>query len=416
VASDLDRELAGLLVASRLWATGRPLDGKRLARARDTVLLANHRRYVAAVPRYAELALELGLSEVDDVETITDELLVGVSLFKSYDDGLLERGDYARLTAWVGEVSTLTPEPELGGVDSLGEWLARMRAAGVAVTMSSGTSGRPSFVPRDAATLAALRNNGRCYSMLAWGGYAESTADFDALLLTDPGGTHGLNAVADGVADVAGRTAFVPVDLDAPDIGLSVEPGALASAVELAGAARREGRLLLVFGAPPAVARLCRAALAAGRPIPVPDDAMLVTGGGWKSVSDDIDRAAFAQLVEEAMGLPPQRTVDVYGMSECNAYMLRCAQGRYHVPPVLDAVVVDSALRAMREPDATGLVAVLDPFAFSYPGFLLTGDWGRLVADGCACGLEGPGFVGEITRAPGYGAKGCAGVAPGALV
>src|SRR6185437_1962590 len=206
----LERELAGLLIASRMWANHRPVNESRVREARDAALIANHRRYVASIPVYSRLAAELGHSEVEDVATIIDELLVGVSLFKSYDDALLAGGDFAGLTAWVGEVSTLAPEPCLDGVASLDVWRVRMQDAGVFITVSSGTSGRPSLIPRDAATMTALRNNGRCYSMLAWGGYAGSEPDFDCLLVTSPSGASGLQAVATGLAHMAGRSLFIP--------------------------------------------------------------------------------------------------------------------------------------------------------------------------------------------------------------
>jgi hypothetical protein len=411
VVPPLERELAGLLIASRIWANHRPVDQTRVRQARDAALIANHQRYVASIPVYSRMAAELGHTEVEDVATIIDELLVGVSLFKSYDDSLLDRRDFRALTEWVSEVSTLAPEPRLDGIDTFDDWRARMRDAGVVITVSSGTSGRPSLVPRDAATMAALRNNGRCYSMLAWGGYVGGEPEFDCLLVTRPDGAQGLHAVATGLAHLAGRSLFIS---DVDDPGRSIQE-ALVEAAELVELAHRDQRQLLVFGAPAAVARLCVAALERRRPLLLPDDALLVTGGGWKGGWAGQDPADFPRLVEEALALSPEQVVDVYGLSECNAYMLRCAKGRYHVPPVLEAVVVDQDLRARTGTDETGLIALLDPFAFSYPGFLLTGDWGRLVRTTCLCGLEGPGFVGDITRAPGQEAKGCAGVSPGVM-
>jgi hypothetical protein len=412
MVSQLKRELAGLLVASRLWASRRPVDQTRVRQAREAALLANHQRYLSSVPVYGRLAAELGHAEVDDVATIIDELLVGVSLFKSYDDTLLAAGDFAGLTAWVGEVSTLTPVPRLDGVGTLDDWRVRMQDAGVVITVSSGTSGRPSLVPRDPATMAALQNNGRCYSMLAWGGYADGQPDFDCLLVASPGGGQGLQAVATGLAQVAGSSLFITPDGDRRDHPLGE---ALAAAAELVEMAHRERRQLLVFGAPAAVAHLCIAMLEAGRHLTLPDDALLVTGGGWKAGWAGTRPEDFPQLLEDALGLAARQVMDVYGLSECNAYLLRCAEGRYHVPPVLEAAVVDEDLRARPGTDVTGLIALLDPFAFSYPGFLLTGDWGRLVRTACRCGLEGPGFVGEIVRAPGQEAKGCAGVGAGVL-
>jgi Acyl-protein synthetase, LuxE len=402
------RDLAGLLVAARLWAGRRPVDDERVRQARDAVLLANHRRYLASVPAYARLATEIGHVDVDDVGTLVDELLVGVGLFKSYDDALLERGDFAGLTAWTAEVSTLDPAPRLDGVTGLDGWRARMQEAGVSVMVSSGTSGRPSLVPRDAATVGALSSNGRCYSTLAWGGYADGRADFDCLLIVRPGTAQGLHVVAGGLGQLARRT--VVVDPGGPDAGVSLSDR--AAAAELVRDAGRDGRRLLVFGGPAGVAQFCGAVLDTGGRLPLPPGALLVTGGGWKAGTP---RRDFARLVDDVLAVGPDQIVDVYGMAECNAYLIRCAAGRYHVPPVLDAAVVDAGLRSLPGADATGLIALLDPFAFSYPGFLLTGDRGRLVREPCPCGLSGPGFVGEITRAPGREAKGCAGAGAGVL-
>jgi hypothetical protein len=400
VTSPAARELTGLLVAARLWADRQPLDEERVRRARDAVLLLNHRRYVAAVPAYARLAADLGRTEVDDVAVLVDDLLVGTALFKSYDDELLRTGDFAGLTEWLGEVSTLSPAPRLDGVGSVDQWRERLAADGVFVTVSSGTSGRPSFVPRDAATLAALRSNGAFYSALSWPASAAGHGAVDCLLVTAPGTGSGLQAVATGLAALRAEGG----------------PAAFAAAAEVVRRAGREGRPVLLFGAPAAVAGLAASMRATGRRLPLPDGALLVTGGGWKQGWGELRPEDFPSVVADAFGLADEQRVDVYGMSECNAYLLRCPAGRYHVPPVLEAVVVGEDLRALPGADATGLIGLLDPFAFSYPGCLLTGDRGRLVRTPCPCGLAGPGFVGEIVRAPGEEAKGCAGLAPGVLV
>lgn len=411
-ATALERERMGLLVASRLWATCRDIDEERVRAARHALLLANHHRYLKTVGMYARMAADVCLTEPADVPAIIDGLMVGVGFFKSYDASLLDRGDYAGLTAWINDISTLRLQPVLAGVTTVGEWCSRLQAAGVAITMSSGTSGHPSFVPRDAATLSALRHNGRCYSMLALGGYQADSADFDALLLTRTGGLHGLDAVASGLATMADRAVYVGGEQQG-----EFDVAAFHAALELIDAAIRGRRRMLVFGSPPAVARLCDAILATSGSRRLPETAMLVTGGGWKTaVGEQLRSSDFSDRVTEALGIPTERTIDVYGLSECNAYLLRCSHGRYHVPPVLEAVVLDDDLRALTASDVTGHIGLLDPFAFSYPGFLLTGDWGRLVSSRCGCGLAGSGFVGDIIRAPGREAKGCAGVPAGMMM
>lgn len=410
----LPRDVMGLLVASRLWAARQPVDQARVRAARDELLLANHRRYVAQVPVYRRLATELGLQDAPDVTALVSDLLVSVALFKSYDEAWLIGGDFAALTDWVADVSTLAPAPSLKGVTTVQEWRRRMREEGVYLGISSGSSGRPSFVPRDRATLTALTGNGRTYSPLLWGGYAQGAPDFDLLLLVPPGRALGIEAVATGLSAIAGTshvlTATGEGEYAGSDGGVEQR---LTAATAFVRSVVESHRRLLIFGSPPSVAWLCSALLDRGAGLQLPPDVLLVTGGGWKGSAPQAAGAspvAFSRLVAEVLAIRGEQWVDVYGMTECNAYLLRCPAGRYHVPPVLDAFVLDESLVPLTGPDVTGDIALLDPFAFSYPGFLLTGDTGRLVVDACPCGLAGAGFVGTIQRATGQADKGCAGV------
>jgi Acyl-protein synthetase, LuxE len=418
------REIAGLLVASRLWAERQPVDDERVRAARASLLLANHARYAATVPVYRRLLDDLGVDDVADGSTLAADLLISVDLFKSYDDTWLADADFAAMTRWLSEVSTQAPEPELQGVRTVAEWRNRLRGEGIYLGISSGSSGRLSFVPRDRATAGALATNGRAYSPLLWGGYASGKPDYDLLLLTLPGRAIGMQAVATGLASQAGRSHL----LTPPNPGEGPTPGggpaggaasgrddgeAFTTTLEFLRATAAARRRLLIFGGPPAVAWFCSELEQRGAAPALPPDTLLVTGGGWKGARAD-DRAssslaALDVLVAQVMRISSERWVDVYGMSECNAYLLRCPAGRYHVPPVLDMFVVDDNLTPLPGADATGTIGLLDPFAFSYPGFLLTGDRGRLVTAPCPCGLAGSGFIGEITRAPQQELKGCAG-------
>jgi hypothetical protein len=402
-------ELTGLLVAARLWATRRPIDRQRVRRALEAILLHAHDRYVKLVPAYRRLALELGHRVVHDVETLSRDLLVGAAYFKSYDDTLIPQQDFATLTTWLRDISTLDCRPDLAGVTDLEGWRRALRGVGVEVGLSSGSTGQPSFVPRDSATLSALRNNGRSYSPLEWSWGGRTDAGYNCLLLTPPGRRSGIESVAAGLASFAIRVCVLT-----PSSGSEAdEAAALARAEAFLGEVRGTGRRLLVFGTPTAVRWLAETLSRHGRRLPMPDKTLLVTGGGWKVADSLQPPEEFEVIVASVLGVPPERSVDVYGLSECNAYLLRCAYGRYHVPPVLDVVVVDHGLMPLEGDDVTGQVGLLDPFAFSYPGLLLTGDRARLVQGDCDCGLTGAGFVGRIERERRHEPKGCAGVAVG---
>ena len=402
-------ELAGLLVAARLWAARQPLDHGHVRHVLEAALLRRHEQHVALVPGYRQLALELGHEHVGDLDVLARDMLVGAAYFKSYADSLLPQGDFAGLTAWVRQISALDCRPELVGVRDLEGWRRALRGVGVYVGLSSGTGGRPSLVPRDRATLSALSGNSRFYSTLgSWGSDGPAGGDHDCLLLTAPGRRSGIESVAAGLAAAARRTLVV-----APATGPEGEPASLARVETFVKETRLDARRLLLFGTPPAVAWFTGALRRRGASLPVPDGSLLVTGGGWKG-RDGPTLDELGTDVAATLDLGPEALVDVYGMAECNTYLFRCARGRYHVPPLLHAVVVDDMLVPLDSARATGQVGLLDPFARSYPGFLLTGDRATLVQTDCGCGLEGPGFVGAIERQPRHEAKGCAGAPVGA--
>jgi len=56
-----------------------------------------------------------------------------------------------------------------------------------------------------------------------------------------------------------------------------------------------------------------------------------------------------------------------------------------------------------------GFFGFLDPLAVSYPGFLISGDYVRMIDGECSCGLDGPAIV-EIGRAKTKEIKGCGGI------
>ena len=93
-----------------------------------------------------------------------------------------------------------------------------------------------------------------------------------------------------------------------------------------------------------------------------------------------------------------------------NMVMTRCPEGRFHIPPLNEPVIFDEALLPLEGDDLNGALGFADPFAVSYPGFLITGDNVRLIDDKCACGLSGSAIVGEVARAAGREVKGCGGI------
>jgi len=173
------------------------------------------------------------------------------------------------------------------------------------------------------------------------------------------------------------------------------------------------GRRIVVFGTPAQVVELCERAAAASARVILPTTSVVITGGGWKGGGwkggGGRSRAELTAFVAEAFALPPESIIDTYSTSEINIVLMSCPHGRYHVPPVVEPVVVDDALTARQGPAVSGVLGILDPFALSYPGFVLTGDLVDLVWSDCPCGLDGWAIVGEICRSADFETKSCSG-------
>ncbi|MBB2909827.1 hypothetical protein FHS43_001073 [Streptosporangium becharense] len=430
-------EVQALLVCTRLWSTGAPIDEEAAALLRHAALVRNHHRYTADIPAYAALAEGMSSASAITVADIGERFLVTDELFKSYDPAWLAE-DLPELSRWLGSIFTERLD-DLGLDHAAGDvngWRAALKRHGVYVTFSSGTGGRPSLVPRDPLTLAALRAGSGV--RLPW---APRTGGYDFLQLVPPGLGLGIQSGATGLAAGAVRVhrlRATPFDLrslsggsgpgarpgerDSP-AGRSDDPGHATGPVppgapghEAPGAPdheaaadflRKAARPVLVFGTPSGVADLVAHLSAAGTRLSLPPGSQVVTGGGWKGRTavrwDDLVAG-----VADRLGVPPGRYVDAYSTSELNTVFLSCAAGRYHVPPCVEPIVVDGLLTPVPGDDVEGRLAVLDPFALSYPGFVVTGDAVRLRRTSCGCGLSGPTLAAPIVRAAGAGQRGCA--------
>lgn len=433
VESELGRHLSPLLVATRLWSLKREFDEEAVISARHQALLLNHDRYVSLIPAYRKMAQAAGLSRVTNIDQIATELTVTTDLFKSYDPMWLKSGDFQAMTDWLTTVFVRAPAIDAGTTQSLDDWRRRLRADQVYLHYSSGTSGRLSFVPRDVMTLTALRQNGRCYSHPILGAVDRWEGDFDCLILGPRGVGSGLQAVATGLAAAATRshhlyqaelTAGMVFARTVGDDGLAAaaighttitlgdedRESSYARGMSFLEQAAGEGRRVLVFGPPFEVDELCRRLLDASKPLALGVGSAVVTGGGWKAVPER-SREVLNERVERALGIERSHIVDVYSTAELNAALLSCTENRYHVPPLLEPMAVDDLLVPLQGDDVSGTLAFLDPFAFSYPGFVITGDEGRLVRGECRCGITGWSIVGPIRRPVRAGQKGCAGLA-----
>lgn len=134
----------------------------------------------------------------------------------------------------------------------------------------------------------------------------------------------------------------------------------------------------------------------------------VVTGGGWKTLSDEaIDKKVYRKILADGLGIPVANVRDLFGMVEHGVPYVDCRLGNFHIPNYGRVIARDPGTLAPLGFNRTGLLQFITPYLTSYPSLsLLSSDFGQ-VRPRCSCGLPGP--VLEIKgRAGVKKLKGCA--------
>lgn len=139
-------------------------------------------------------------------------------------------------------------------------------------------------------------------------------------------------------------------------------------------------------------------------------DTMFITAGGWKRASSKaLTRKEFcAAAAAHFIGARAANIRDVFSMVELNTPLPECECGRKHIPVWLDVYAIDLDTFGPAPDGAPGLLAFSDAAARSFPGFIMSGDLGRIsAADDCPCGRSGR-CVEILRRINTIEARGCA--------
>ncbi|HEY9524955.1 MAG TPA: hypothetical protein VIR33_17090 [Thermopolyspora sp.] len=119
------------------------------------------------------------------------------------------------------------------------------------------------------------------------------------------------------------------------------------------------------------------------------DDGLVITAGGWKRAAGSaVPRDELSDLAVQAFALRDRGQVrDCFNMVELNTVLFECESQVKHIPPWLRVTARDPANLAPLPSGVEGTLAFLDALPTSYPGFVLSDDFG-IVRYGvaCACG------------------------------
>jgi hypothetical protein len=357
----------------------------------------------------------------DDLERIP---LIPDTFYKDYPAGR----DFA---TWLGNIFTgqlpriVIPQKH----PTYDEVINAFNNAGMAVAYSSGTSGRHTFIPRDQRTYYTSEY-AAAKSVITMVYPLWDPSLFGYLLMPNPRKT---NVYAGKVCTIyfdAIQDVKVAIDREITteliQMTMTNQKGIKSSIVKLA--AKRQSNKMIdeiicwlayhektknkiaIVGAPFILSFVMKKLEKEGRAFDFGERGGVATGGGWKAYEGArVPVVDFRKQVEKILGIPEKFCVDLYGMVEGNGWLTHCPEGHYlHAPyNYYKPMVLDKENKPMGYGE-WGRYAFLDAAAFSYPGFLMSGDQVRMLEHCPVCDRPGPVLEPEIKRATGAEIRGCA--------
>lgn len=127
-----------------------------------------------------------------------------------------------------------------------------------------------------------------------------------------------------------------------------------------------------------------------------------LTGGGWKGMTQRLDRQQIISGLNQCLKAPLVDIRDIYGMTEHPLHYISCRKGHFHIPAYSRFTIINANGQSA-EAEQSGLIQLENPFFASLPSHrLLTqdlGSWG----EGCSCGQPGRflRYVGRATTPEG---------------
>ncbi len=360
------------------------------------------------------------IKKYEDLDKIP---LLQDKFFKDYPEGR----DFAvwLSNTFTGDLPTIRIREKHPTYDDV---IKAFNSAGLAISHSSGTSGRHTFIPRDKKTfdIAEYALAKAIVSMV----YPLWEYDISAyLLMPNPFKTtlfagKVCGVLYDAVKDV---TSAIDREITTETIRLLMSGrGIKASFIRLAAAIsgkkiiknivkwleekeKKKGKIAFV-GAPYILHEVIEYLKREGKTFDFSDRGGVVTGGGWKIHENRrLPVEDFIKEVNETLGIKEEHCLDVYAMVEGNGIMTHCPEGHYlHIPiTYLHPMVIDKDMNPV-DYEEYGRFAFLDGTAYSYPGFIVSGDRVRMLERCPVCDRPGPVLEPEIKRAKGEEVRGCA--------
>lgn len=400
---------------------------------RDLQIAAMDERFQEQKERIKVVAHRAKEGDINQIRRMEDAvpLLLPHTAYKSYPESFLVEKRYDRLTKWLGTVSSLpTDKVDLDGIANMDEWVARCEQAGLFVSCSSGTTGKPAMLVASQADLDFTAKDG--ITAVEWGsdiraGDLRSPAGFGVVAYTprnaamgkammgafvDPGKPRvdiGIPPITIGsitsmislrkaIADGTAR----PDEIAAFEEESAKRQNALKEGCHMAAAdviEKRSDKLYLTG----MWANLYQLAVEvrnrgySGKDFH-PENAVFL-GGGLKRAQLPPD---FKEFVYETFNLQPRFIYQMYGMQELNSSFPCCKEShRYHIPPWVVCLPLNKngdELLPIGDGKVQGRAAFFDLSMDGRWGGVISGDQIEVDFSPCACGSHSPSIADNIAR------------------
>ncbi|NWJ47574.1 MAG: hypothetical protein HXX08_17085 [Chloroflexi bacterium] len=382
------------------------------------------------IPVLQRAADRKGITRIEKAEDAIP-LLFSHSTYKTYPESFLEKGQWDKLNLWL---ATLTvhgdklKQMNTEGISGLDDWLSAVEAQGFAMSVSSGTSGKPSFIPRRAEDGPLFFRSFITMPKLGQG--FDEGVQIPILLGFFREGWHVLNLFANellrqlpdwGVTfafdgrlspttirqEIKMRRMIAEGKLSPDEVAafekLAEEQKAIRGAVFqqfIQKVMVNKGKRIFLLAQTSVMYQMAANGLALGLENFFAPDSIIMHAGGAKGFKLPPD---YQEQMARFFGVPLQNVVNFYAMSEKGSASLFCQYGRNHVAPWEIPLILDREGEKLLNPEfgsgevIVGRYAFVDLVAQSHWGGVTTGDQVKVSFERCPCGREGPQIL-EIAR------------------
>lgn len=147
---------------------------------------------------------------------------------------------------------------------------------------------------------------------------------------------------------------------------------------------------VVIVGTPVVIFNIIKILSTLEKKLSLGNKCFVISAGGWKkNTGERIEEKEFRHLVAKTLGLKDVCQVfDAFNMVELNSVIYECPNHHKHCPPWLYVRAYNPWTLEVCKEGELGILGYLDCTTDSFPGFVLSDDFGRVYeAVQCECGI-----------------------------